>query len=178
MADAESPDCASGRGGLVQMLVAVAAAAAILSLAAIGAADVSSGATRSPVEPSPMPRKFVGTWRLVRERIIDRDGNRVGSLFNDAVGRLTYTPNGDVWALVAERGDQTGAGLWYTGTAEVKRRAHVVVHHVEYSTVPSWIGTDLARGYRFMDDGTKLRLTVVVSSELTDVLTWRRSAGG
>jgi hypothetical protein len=171
-------DGASRCGDGVRSIAAVLAVLAIFSLAAMSPADVASGDSRSSIEPSPMPRKFVGTWHLVRERTIDRDGNRAGSLFDDAVGRLTYTPNGDVWALVAELRDVTGAGVWYTGTAEVKRHTPVVVHHVEYSTVPPWIGTDLVRGYRFMDGGARLRLTAALSSELTDVLTWSRSAGG
>jgi hypothetical protein len=57
----------------------------------------------------------------------------------------------------------------------VRRRAGIVVHHVQYASVQSWIGTDLVRGYKFFAHDKRLRLTAEVTPELTDILEWRRA---
>jgi Lipocalin-like domain len=146
---------------LAPVLVVLALLAAPLSASAAGSGDA-------------LPGKWVGTWRLTSETIVDQTGAPAGSLFTDTVGKLTYTTRGDVWALVGSRTDSASA-VWYTGTAEVDRRAGVVVHHVQYASLQSWIGTDLVRGYRFFAHGKRLRLSAELSPELTDILEWRRA---
>jgi hypothetical protein len=122
----------------------------------------------------PIPQRWVGTWRLTSEEFVDPAGAPAGSLFADTVGKLTYTARGDVWALVGSPTDPAGA-IWYTGTAEVHRRAGVVVHHVQYSSLAAWTGTDLVRAYEFFARDKRLRLSAEVTPELTDILEWRRA---
>jgi Lipocalin-like domain len=151
----------SPRALALAFLVAVALLAAPMSASAADSGDS-------------LPARWVGTWRLSSEMLVDQAGAQVGSLFADTVGKLTYTARGDVWALVGSPTDSASA-VWYTGVAEVRRRAGIVVHHVQYASIPGWIGTDLVRGYRFFAHGKRLRLTAEVTPELTDILEWRRA---
>jgi hypothetical protein len=145
-------------------------------VAALGVALPASAAESRPSKGAgkALPQRWVGTWRLVSETLVDETGAPAGSVFTDTVGKLTYTPRGDVWALVGSPTDPAAA-IWYTGTAEVRRRAEEVVHHVQYSSVPAWIGTDLVRVYEFFAHDKRLRLSAEVTGELTDILEWRRA---
>ena len=58
------------------------------------------------------------------------------------------------------------------GTFDVDESTTTVTHHVQASLVPSWVGTDLRRTYRF--EGNRLHLTAVTSSVVE--LTWEREA--
>jgi hypothetical protein len=145
------------------------AAAFYLAIALLAAPPAASAARGDA-----LPERWVGTWRLTSETFVDQTGATVGSLFSDTVGKLTYTSRGDVWALVGSPTDPASA-IWYTGTAEVRRRAGIVVHHVQYASIAGWIGTDLVRGYDFFARDKRLRLSAEVSPELTDVLEWRRA---
>jgi hypothetical protein len=70
---------------------------------------------------------------------------------------------------------ESASAVWYAGTAEVRRKAGVVVHHDQYASLPSWIGTDLLRSYEFSANGKGLTLSANVTPELTDVLKWRKA---
>ena len=58
----------------------------------------------------------------------------------------------------------------YFGTFDVDESAHTVIHHVQACLVPSWVGTDLKRTYRF--NTNRLALTAVTTSVLE--LIWER----
>jgi hypothetical protein len=159
-----------------------------LSLATVALAAITVAGTTTPAwanehdarisatRKAAIPKEWVGTWRLVSETLVNQDGAGVGSLYDDAIGKLTYTRRGDVWALVGPRTQTAAAGaIWYTGTASVRRRSGVVVHHVQYSSLASWTGTDLVRSFEFFARGKGLRLSAEVTPELTDVLEWRRA---
>jgi hypothetical protein len=59
----------------------------------------------------------------------------------------------------------------YCGTFEVV--GDEVIHHVENSLFPEWIGTDRARTYQFHDEDRELRL-VGDAGGLVQELVWRR----
>jgi hypothetical protein len=162
----------------VQARVKGLSLASSVIVAALGVALSASAAETDARPPDgagkELPERWVGTWRLVSESLVDETGAPAGSLFTDTVGKLTYTPRGDVWALVASPTDPAAA-VWYTGTTEVRRRPREIVHHVQYSSVPGWIGTDLVRGYEFFAHDKRLRLSAEVTEELTDILEWRRA---
>jgi hypothetical protein len=46
-----------------------------------------------------------------------------------------------------------------------------VIHHVEACLVPSWVGTDLKRTYRF--NANRLVLTAVIATNVVE-LVWER----
>lgn len=105
-------------------------------------------------------RDVVGTWRLVEWTATV--GETVTRPFGGKVaGWLTYTVDGRMWAalqridraplgtltLAAATAEQRAAAaagyLAYGGTYELAD--HVVVHHVETSLFPDWIGEDQIR---------------------------------
>lgn len=134
-----------------------------LGLAAIAIAGPSKGQSAKPTTRAEVAQALVGTWRLTAFPITDQDGNVTHSYSPQPAGKLTYTPQGDVWALVA---DKTNPGkLWYTGTLEVRARAQEVVHHVQYSSVPQFEGQKLVRHYDLR--GNRLVLSFPVSDTET-----------
>ena len=160
----------TGRTVPCPLKLAIAGLLALLVLSGSPGAHADTGSQRA------LPSKWVGTWRLTSETLVDPAGTPVGSVYEGTVGKLTYTRRGDVWAIVGPPASSGGEGaLWYTGTATVNKRAHEVVHRVRYSSVISWVGTDLVRGFRFSRHGHVLRLTAEITPERTDVLVWRKA---
>jgi hypothetical protein len=166
----------AGRACLGSTLAAAILATVSLSEPTIPASAKERERAPAAKHQSAIPKKWIGTWRLVSETLVDQNGTATGSLFTDPVGKLTYTPRGDVWALVGPRVPSASASaIWYTGTTEVRRQARVVVHHVQYASLASWIGTDLLRSYEFSANGKRLTLSADVTPELIDVLEWRKA---
>jgi Lipocalin-like domain len=161
------------KGPARALALAISATIAAVGVA-LPASAVSSERPPSRAGDKALPERWVGTWRLTSETVVDQAGAPVGSLFTDTIGKLTYTARGDVWALVGSPTDPASA-LWYTGTAEVDRQARIVIHHVQHASVGSWIGTELVRGYEFLARNKRLRLSAELSPELTDILEWRRA---
>jgi hypothetical protein len=63
----------------------------------------------------------------------------------------------------------------YFGTYDVAPEGTRVVHHVQGSLNPAWVGGDQVRGLRF--DGERLVLSAAVAKAgqtVTHVLTWER----
>jgi hypothetical protein len=124
----------------------------VFGLAAIAVAGGSQGRSGKPKTRSEVKKALVGTWVVRSFPVTDPNGDVVGSLYgDDPVGKVTYTPQGDVWAFVGSR-ERTDPGnpsqqLWYTGPLEVRARAHQVVHHVKYSSLPAIEGTKVVRTY-------------------------------
>jgi hypothetical protein len=151
--------------GIIALVVAFALAA-IASAGAASAAPADRPAAETRAE---VADKLVGTWRLKSALTRDQSGN-VGPFLADPVGKLTYTPGGDMWAVTGSRGEP---GNWYTGPFEVHPKSRTVVHHVEHSSIPNWEGTDQIRGYKFLGRN-RLRLSVELSPTNWAELTWKR----
>jgi hypothetical protein len=60
----------------------------------------------------------------------------------------------------------------YFGTFEIDEASRTVVHHIEASLVPSWVGTGLRRAYEF-GDRSQLILTATSERDSTR-LVWQR----
>jgi hypothetical protein len=144
-----------------------------------------------------MPKaSFVGIWRLVSYELRRADGQVTYPLGKDAVGYITYSENGymSVAAMsanrpnfpsqVAQRGTATEKAnafdtyLSYSGKYEVRETK--VIHHVEISLYPNWVGVDLERDFEF--DGDRLSLSAPISSrsgvQHTARLVWQRVHNG
>jgi hypothetical protein len=111
---------------------------------------------------------LVGTWRLVSFAVRDEEGRIVFPFGRDAVGFITYTGDGHMAVQFgrAERahlavGDWVGAGpaeiataareyFAYCGTYEY--RDGEVMHRVELSLMPNWIGGEQMRLVVFDED--------------------------
>ena len=116
---------------------------------------------------------LLGTWRLVELVSRTADGDVVYPFGRDAVGYITYTPDErmSVSIMSADRasfaGEDIAGGttaekaaiaetyLSYCGTYEI--RGDTVLHHVEISAFPNWIGADQVRTFAL--DGDRLSLT-------------------
>jgi hypothetical protein len=146
-------------------------------------------------------RRFVGTWELVSWESSTPDGQTAHPFGARPVGRITYTEEGYVSAAIMranragmevdpEALHQSRLGLlWpshmkavsrflkaasdyvsYSGWYRLERDR--VLHHVEVSLLPDWVGTVLERSYEFTDEGL---LVLCASTEgATHTLTWRR----
>ena len=150
--------------------VSAIAALVALGLAAIAIAGPSKDQSGKPKTRAEVERALIGTWRLTSFPVTDPTGAVVGSLYgDDPVAKVTYTPQGDFWAFVGarDRSGAPGAGqqLWYTGRLEVRARAHEVVHHVQYSSLPAIEGTKLVREYDL--HGNRLVLSFPLSDTET-----------
>ncbi len=136
---------------------------------------------------------FLGTWRLLSWENRDPAGERSYPLGPGAVGYITYTADGYIFAqiMAAERAPLTtqnpfgGADaeaaaaarshMSYCGTYEV--RGSEVVHRVAVSDFPNWVGGEQLRFYKFEDE--KLILSAppfqTKKGEITTFLIWERA---
>jgi Lipocalin-like domain len=133
--------------------------------------------------------RLVGTWRLVSYETVDEAGRR-SQPYGAAVGRLTYDRDGNMTGQVmrpnrapVSLGDgnaqQVRAAyigyIAYFGTYEVARDGESVVHRVEGSLNPAWVGGNQVRQMRFDGDRLILEATVEKAGGLVrHVLTWER----
>jgi hypothetical protein len=136
-----------------------------------------------------MKERIVGTWRLVSYETNELGGRR-GKPYGDAVGRLEYDDHGNMAGQVmrpdrakvelGEGGAQQVRAAYlgyiaYFGTYEVADDGKSVVHRVEGSLNPGWIGGNQVRQMRF--DGDRLILSADVrkgEQVVTHELTWEK----
>lgn len=136
-----------------------------------------------------MSARLIGSWRLVSYETTDSNG-RKGRPYGDAVGRISYDENGNMTGQVMRPGRapvETGEAhaqqaraafvgyIAYFGTYRVAADGRSVVHHVEGSLNPAWVGGDQVRQMRF--DGERLILSTETRKNgltLTHELTWER----
>jgi hypothetical protein len=141
--------------------------------------------------------RLVGSWVLESYEARDPDGTVHAPFGPEPVGLLVYGADGRMavqamdprrpaWARdapdeerAAERAAAADGYIAYAGRFEVEDGdAPVVVHHVETSLVPNWVGRPQRRAVAL--DGDRLQLTApaldVGGRTTTPVLTWRRGA--
>ena len=136
--------------------------------------------------------QFFGSWKLISCERKSEDGRIDYRYGKNPVGRLTYDSAGRMSAQLMRLGRRStlasGVGfeagnasdeelreaaegyIAYFGTFDVDESSKTVTHHVKAALVPSWVGTDLKRTYRF--ESNRLILTAVSTS--VSELTWER----
>ncbi|PYR88670.1 MAG: hypothetical protein DMF84_27290 [Acidobacteria bacterium] len=133
--------------------------------------------------------RLVGTWRLVLYETVDEAGRR-SRPYGDAVGRLTYDPDGNMTGQVMRpnrapvslgegNAQQVRAAyigyIAYFGTYEIAGDGQAVVHRVEGSLNPAWVGGNQVRAMRFDGDRLILHATVEKGGAIVrHELTWER----
>ena len=140
---------------------------------------------------APVAARLVGTWRLVSYETVDDAGQR-GRPYGDAVGRLTYDALGNMSGQVMRpnrapvtngegRAQQVRTAylgyIAYFGTYQVAGDGRSIVHRVEGSLNPGWVGGNQIRALRF--DGDRLVLQAEVEKAggvVRHELTWERCA--
>ncbi|MGD0328815.1 MAG: lipocalin-like domain-containing protein [Nitrososphaeria archaeon] len=135
--------------------------------------------------------KFIGTWKLVSYKL--ELGDKVSYPFGeDAIGYIIYNPDGYMAAFLApKRRIKFGSADMMGGTADEKIAAadtfisycgsfevseDLVVHRVEASFFPNWVGSRQERFYKF--EGDRLTLStapmLVYSKMQSAHLIWER----
>lgn len=133
--------------------------------------------------------RLVGSWRLLSYETVDAQGRR-GKPYGDAVGRLTYDERGNMSGQVMRPGRsrvELGEGnaqlvraaytgyVAYFGTYEVAPDGNSVVHRVEGSLNPAWVGGNQVRTMRFEGERLVLSADVVKGPQVVrHTLTWER----
>ena len=139
---------------------------------------------------------LVGTWRLVSMEIRDAAGGASFPFGPDAVGYLLYSADGymSVAIMTADRptfaaGDILGGGvedraeaaatyISYAGRYEV--HGEWVVHHVEVSLFPNWVGSAQQRFCELLGDRLTLSTEpmALAGAERRAYLIWERAVAG
>ncbi len=143
--------------------------------------------------------ELLGTWHLV-EWDYTIDGEVRGHPFGrDAQGQIIYSVDGFMSALLMRRERPNFAARnLVSGSAEEKIAAldgyvsyggsyevgeDYVIHHVQFSLLPNWIGTDLKRLVIWEATPAEKQLLLVTEPETTRTgrtminrLRWRRAA--
>lgn len=112
-------------------------------------------------------RRLLGTWRLVEFCNVDRPGDTTYALGRVPIGYFIYDGAGNVSVQMMRavpaaaftkdsvplRGmaEVRDSYVGYFGTYTVTSES-TVVHHVRGGTIPSFIGTDQRRNFRFRGD--------------------------
>ena len=140
--------------------------------------------------------RLVGAWVLESYEARDPDGTTREPFGPEAAGLLVYGADGRMTVQVmdprrprwerepteverqAERAAAADGYIAYAGRFEVEEGEEpFVVHHVEITLVPNWVGRPQRRAVAL--DGDRLQLTApaldVGDGTTVPVLTWRRA---
>ncbi|KIG17330.1 hypothetical protein DB30_03387 [Enhygromyxa salina] len=140
---------------------------------------------------------IIGTWRLETFEGIGRSGERQLPLGPNPVAMLVYDAAGHVCGqgMRSDRPrfatDSPGAGtpeeiraafvgyMGYFGSYTLDDERGVVVHTLEGSLFPNWIGTQQSREFEIVDDRLTLRSPPVTIGDdrFLVVAVWRRIGG-
>ena len=118
---------------------------------------------------------LAGTWKLVSYETVTPSGVRTFPLGEDAIGLLIYQPSGrmsvqfmrrdrpkfksgDAWRGSLEEEKAAFEGFFsYAGRYTVDRGRGVVTHHIEISSAPNYVGTDVERTFSLSGNRVTLR---------------------
>ena len=131
--------------------------------------------------------RFIGTWDLGAGEARWPDGHVTAPWGAHPPGRLIYTADGHMSALLMHelRNQANGSGVTaalqneaagYFGSYTVDAGRHIVSHHVDATLRAAESGT-IDRAYRF--EGENLTLTAKATSggsPVTYILVWKRAA--
>jgi ketosteroid isomerase-like protein len=136
---------------------------------------VSSHASPLPqMEVQRLTSALVGAWKLVSWETRTTDGGLSWPMGKSPVGMLTYDDSGRVAVQIMQ--PNTQGALAYFGTYTVDDMKGTVTHHVEASSFPDEVGTDLTGSLRMNGHS----LTIVSATKTptgkaaTSVLSWQR----
>lgn len=139
--------------------------------------------------------ELAGTWRIISCEARSSKGEVRYPYGKNPAGILMYDSGGNMSVLVVSRDRPNFASgnllkgtpkevkaafegsLAYCGTYEVDEAKETVTHHVEGSTFPNWVGTDLVRLFECSRDQLVLSTPRMPSGDEHWVvrLTWKRT---
>jgi hypothetical protein len=127
-------------------------------------------ATAAPGAEPRAKERFIGTWELVSFESRSASGDVTYPRGRRPAGRLTYDREGRMAVQIMQRerlkfaseNSRTATAAEaesafrgysaYFGTYRVDEAAGYVIHKVEASLFPNWVGTDQKRFFRFEDN--------------------------
>ena len=158
--------------------LALAAVGALLTVPVllIGSSPAAIHRAGSGEAKAKIARQLAGSWQLVSFVLRNADGTLSYPFGRDAVGKLTYTRDGNQWAGLGRRGVAKNLpdALWYTGTFDINLKRHTVIHHVQYSNISAYERNDLVRSYKLGRNRLTLTVAPTAPAGQTGVLTWKR----
>jgi hypothetical protein len=139
-----------------------------------------------------MKNDFVGTWRLESWEN-RREGETTYPFGQDAIGYITYTEEGymSVAFMTSNRSNYT-SGDFLGGSKEEKAAAaethasycgtykiqgNTIIHSIEVSSFPNWVGTDQERFFEVEDKILTLSTAPILlaGKQQTAHLIWERA---
>jgi hypothetical protein len=136
---------------------------------------------------------FIGAWRLISLEFRSANGQVNYPLGKDVHGYIIYNQDGymsvafmSVGRTPFNSGDLSAGGIeekvqafdtYFSYCGRYELRGEKVIHHIEVSLFPNWIGKDEERFYRFDNDQLILSTPplLVDGIEQTGLLIWKRS---
>ena len=139
--------------------------------------------------------RLIGVWKLRSCLRTFKDGRTEHPFGEQPVGRIEYDKAGRMSALLMRPGrhstlppgveldkatneelrDAVTGFVSYFGTFEIDEAAQKVIHHIEASLSPSWVGTDLKRSFHF-DAGRLILTRPAPDGSSSDELIWERES--
>lgn len=137
-----------------------------------------------------------GSWRLERWEALADDGTVVRPMGERPDGILVYAPDGTMITTIAPAGRPRLASVDPLAGGSDEERRHAaetfiaygggwslagddVIHTVEMSLYPNWVGTRQVRHVRLLDEGERLELSsdpfVLDGRRAVQRLTWVRA---
>jgi len=163
-----------------------AVSAVALALCATPAVGRNARRTGSPSRASDVAARFVGDWKLISMQSFGNDREARAGAYD--AGRLTYDEHRRMAAQLmrsnrrrdapttdAARSEAYQSYVGYYGTYTIDEQKGIVVHHVEGSSFPHWVGTEQVRWYSLSGDGRRLTLSLKNREDrVTGTLVWER----
>lgn len=141
-----------------------------------------------------MKTKFIGEWSLVSMTNESSDGVISYPNGKNVKGLLIYSDHNTISAQLGNsernkfqsndfrfgKDDEIklafNSYISYFGTYEINTEKHFVIHNIEMSLFPNWIGTKVKRYFEFNGECLVLRATPILENEIevTPTLRWKR----
>lgn len=141
-----------------------------------------------------MNEQLIGVWKLVSYETRKPDGSTVTPFGDDVRGLLIYTADGFMSGQVMKAGRPQLSGSYgargkseaavaafegyiaYCGRWRVDAESGEVIHNVESSLYPNWVGSEQRRGVAFEDGELVLSAATERSSGVwISLLRWQRA---
>lgn len=149
--------------------------------------------TLPPTDHASLATHISGTWFLAEAYAIDANGSRLQDLYGAAPSGVIYYGNdGRMMALITHDGRSLLDGDRQAAPETQKAHAYTtsiayagpytvadnhIVHHIDISTYPNWVGTDLFRYIELTPDGVVLTTPPQIQNGVETVLRlhWQRA---
>jgi hypothetical protein len=143
----------------------------------------------SPQTEQEIRDQVVGAWRLVSIVATAPDGTTTNTLGENPVGQISYSPGGQMSALLQhttrpefagnaqQATDDEAAAAWrtfiaYFGRYSIDLEKGAFIHHVQGAYLPSMVGTDQVRYFTFQDDLLMLQPPATAAGSAK--ITWQK----